>query len=330
MKLGNTSQSIVPVPNFFYTRSLVDRETFHTSSERRYFREKDLFSKTRDMNFCNNPRNHHRKHEEFNKKKYIAIHHLMKTESNNSYHKYELPLRKKNSFDEKEGTLKPIEDIIKMKTFLQKTNTMNYTNPELKEEIRNNLGNLLDRINSNLNIKKFDEYDTKAILNKTLEINYTPITLFNQNNESESTKFKNILKQKLQSMSTVHKDAKIKALKKFESYNNIDSSTVGSVFLPPLKKNVTFMENEDKLYPSVRGQSLSENKIEYLSPTRREYADRMGEKISYRRKLKDNSIINLGKYNADKNKQIYGENYQTVDDRYIENSTNTNAKNLFY
>jgi hypothetical protein len=333
MKLGNTSQSVVPVPNFFYTRSLVDRETFHISTEKRYFREKDLFSKTRDMNFCNNTRNFHRKYEEFNKTKYIPIHHQTKAHTHPDLE--ELPLRRKNPFDEKEGTLKPIENIKNMKDFIHRTNTMNYTNPELREEIRNNIGNLLDRINSNLNTKKFDEYDTKAIFNKTIEINYTPITLFNLNNESESTKFKNILKRKLESMTTIHEDAKFKALKKFESSDKKDSSNFRNIFLPVLDKKVTFSdEDQKKINSLILKENSSEKKIDFLSPTRREYADLRGEKISYRRKLKDNSLINFNKYNSNKNRQIYAENFQSLDDRYMAKSTNANnestIKNSFY
>jgi len=333
MKLGNTSQSVVPVPNFFYTRSLVDRETFHISTKKRYFREKDLFSKTRDMNFCNNPRNLHRKYEEFNKTKYIPVHNQTKVHTTPDIQ--ELPLRRKNPFDEKEGTLKPIEDIKNMKDFLHKTNTMNYTNPELRVEIKNNIGNLLDRINSNLNTQKFDEYDTMAMFNKTIEINYTPITLHNQNNESESTKFKNILKRKLESMTTIHEDAKAKALQKFEFSDRKESSSLGNIFLPILNKRVTFSDDDlNNRHSSIIKGNLSENKMEFLSPTRREYADFRGEKISYRRKLKENSLINFNKYNSNKNRQIYEDKYPSLDDRYVAKSTNQNnestLKNSFY
>jgi hypothetical protein len=74
MKLGNTSQSIVPVPNFFLNSTFSDVDTFKVPSRRRYFREKDLFRHTRDLNFSNNRRHNQKKYEDFNKEKFIPIH----------------------------------------------------------------------------------------------------------------------------------------------------------------------------------------------------------------------------------------------------------------
>ena len=45
-------------------------ETFKVSKSKKYFREKDLFEKTKEMNISNYTRNLTRKNENFNKTKY--------------------------------------------------------------------------------------------------------------------------------------------------------------------------------------------------------------------------------------------------------------------
>ena len=45
-------------------------------------------------------------------------------------------------------------------------------------------------------------------------------------------------------------------------------------------------------------------------------------------------LINFNKYNSNKNRQIYDDNYPSLDDRYVAKSTNPNnestLKNSFY
>lgn len=71
MKLGNTSQTIVPVPNFFLNNNINQMETFQVSKSKKYFREKDLFQNKNEINFSNYTKNQNRKHENFNRTKYL-------------------------------------------------------------------------------------------------------------------------------------------------------------------------------------------------------------------------------------------------------------------
>ena len=74
MKLGNVSQSIVPVPNFFLDKSEKNLETFKISNKKSsYYRDRDLFQKINDLNLNHNQRSSKRKSEEENKEKYIPI-----------------------------------------------------------------------------------------------------------------------------------------------------------------------------------------------------------------------------------------------------------------
>ena len=75
MKLGNTSQTQVPVPNFYLTKNVIEMDVFKTKNEmKKSFREKDLFRQTKDINLSNNFRNKQKMFEEYNKTKYIPIH----------------------------------------------------------------------------------------------------------------------------------------------------------------------------------------------------------------------------------------------------------------
>jgi hypothetical protein len=70
MKFGKSSQSIIPVPDLYYTRTLRPVETFNISKhKKRYFRPNDLFYKTQDINLGNNLRNINRRYEQYNQTK---------------------------------------------------------------------------------------------------------------------------------------------------------------------------------------------------------------------------------------------------------------------
>ena len=73
MKMGNTSLSIIPVPNFYMNRTLYEMETFKIRKKKNYFVEEDLFKKTKDLNLSNNPRLNLNKFENFNDGKSLII-----------------------------------------------------------------------------------------------------------------------------------------------------------------------------------------------------------------------------------------------------------------
>lgn len=74
---GNTSQSIVSVPNIFLIRDIKPVETFKIRKKDKYFREKNLLAQAQQLNINNNPVKNNRKLEEYNKTKYIPINQLV-------------------------------------------------------------------------------------------------------------------------------------------------------------------------------------------------------------------------------------------------------------
>lgn len=180
MKLGNTSQSNVPVPNFFLNKNFKQMETFQVSDGKKYFREKDLFQNTKDINFCNNPRSNNRKHENFNKIKYSpdmsSLKYFLKTSTNAEF------TSRKPLF--KESSNIKTDSYANFRNFMEKTNVANYVNPELKEEIKTNINVLIDRIKHDYDLEKWGRTDTRTNFIQTRNSDF--ITSTNMNSYSKS------------------------------------------------------------------------------------------------------------------------------------------------
>lgn len=325
MKLGNTSQSMVPVPDFFLTRSLKEMETFHVTNKKKYFREKDLFRLTKDLNLCNNPRNNHRKFEEYNKQKYVPVHKLnlwgQRSSSVLSNHSLTAKVQP-DSYDN-------------FKAYMYKTNVSNYTNPDLKEEIKNNIGSLLDRINSNFDVKKWTQYDTRTNFINFHTEQVSDLTLYNMNNESEGTKFRNTLRDKVSSLTVVEGSQKEKALKNFSKIENHEREKKHKYFHTGLENNSDshLMMSFPSLYNTGmhpnQSQTFEEQKMrsenkhlydkyqttnlfkDFPSPTRSEFSIKRGEKVSYKRKKGNDYLIDSNKFNASKHSSVFCESYDT-------------------
>ena len=245
MKIGNTSQTNVPVPNFFLNKNLRQLETFQISEGKKYFREKDLFRNTKDINFCNNPRNENRKHENFNKTKFSpdmsGIHNFLKTASN------------KNSTNRKtffsKDSHKP-NSYSNFRHFMETTNVSNIVNPDLREEIKGNINVLIDKITHNYDLEKWAQTDTRTNfmrndnhMNSTYnqntffdatktnlnfdgtKTNYFYTTKYDDKNfnQTDANRFKTTLRNKISGM-TLEKNYKNKLLSKMDENENSPSA----------------------------------------------------------------------------------------------------------
>lgn len=258
MKLGNTSQSKVPVPNFFLNKNLKQLETFEISEGKRYFREKDLFGQTKDLNFCNNPRNFHRKFEKINREKYLPD-----LSNINSILKIQTKSQIKRLFNAKNTSPKD-NTYNNFRDYVEKTNISNFTNPDLRNEIRGNLNVLINKINDVYDLEKWGQTDTRTnFLQTNSEQHFNNFNNFNSNsltannfnynnngssnlnnfhssyntandfyfktrgeikkfNETDADKFKTILRQKVNNMS-IDKRTKSRLMKNFDKFNDSSS-----------------------------------------------------------------------------------------------------------
>jgi hypothetical protein len=185
MKIGNTSQSNVPVPNFFLNKNITQMETFEISKGKKYFTEKDLFRNTKDINFCNNRRNFNRKFDEFNRTKFTPDKtslNFLNTTSNfnptsNIKRKFISNENNKGNKDnntnnfnntnnewdkDKTNPNTKSDKYNNYRNFLEKTNVTNILNPDLKQEIKTNINVLLEKINHNYDLEKWGSTDTRT------------------------------------------------------------------------------------------------------------------------------------------------------------------------
>lgn len=68
----------------------------------------------------------------------------------------------------KNSTIKPYFDKVE--------NNGTLYHHKLREEIKQNIRNLLDKINCNIDLKRWTNLDSKVTFNKFYKINYSPIT----------------------------------------------------------------------------------------------------------------------------------------------------------
>ena len=226
MKIGNVSQTITPVPNFFMdNKREIDAFKIHYQNKygkkklkrcNSYFRHQDLFNTNYDINLNNNPRVNFKKFDDLNKEIYIPI-----------YKKYITP----NNTQKKDTYFPDIIDKTKSEIKLAKKNIykdyLNYKkiinineklNPRLRDEIMNNTYNLIERINSDYDLKKYTNFDTRTTFNKMNQTAYSNITNAIKKTKSQKDLFRKTLKDKVNSLKTIN--SKIKKAIQNNSYEN--------------------------------------------------------------------------------------------------------------
>ena len=262
MKLGNVSQTIVPVPNFFIDRETRKIESFNlynktninifnkinkkkrpslkmksqldleeTSSdnsklipklsfrvENKLFRDQDILTTFYDLNLNNNPRFNTRKFLQMNKKKYIPIYYQRNfpdmTQINETYFPEIIELNKTdnnlqtNKNPKKILSLKSLQNYYNFKKFQKDENIEGLLSPTLREDIQNDTKNLIDRINMNYDIEKWNDFDSRKTFNRFFQTAYSPINDVNKNTTSIKDKFADTIRQKALSLKTINNKTK--------------------------------------------------------------------------------------------------------------------------
>jgi hypothetical protein len=329
MKLGNTSQSSVPVPNFFLNKNINQMETFQLSKGKRYFREKDLFQSTKEINFSNSTRNLNKKHENFNKTKYIPDLTSLNNFLNRSNDTLNINLKtnKKNetfndnlSENEREREFPKKDCYQNFRNYMEKTNVTNYTNKDLRDQIKTNINVLIDKISNtkNYDLDKWTHIDTrtnfidtntdnifnKNIFDKTNNNNYNYHSTKAKNNkdfkDNESQRFKYVIKEKVKGLS-IEKDYKKKLLSRMD-LNNVSYS---DKFYKTKTSNVINTHCADEILKTETEINVNEDrKLNKLNNEYKEYkplntyasrASRNKDKEKEMNIIHDNLNLNLKK-----------------------------------
>lgn len=211
MRLGNISQTIVPVPNFFMD-STKDIDTFKIYYENKnnkkkkkrchsYFNKTDILNSNLDININNNPRVTNQKFSEINKEIYIPIYKKVKTPNNSEI--------KKTNFPNFKNTKNKVVSY-KNKEFMnyKKANINRKINEELRNEILNNTYNLIERINSNYDLIKYTNFDSRTTFNKHFQTGYSHLSEVIKKAYSEKDLFRKALKDKVHSLKTINSNTK--------------------------------------------------------------------------------------------------------------------------
>ena len=252
MKLGNISQTVVPIPNFFMNQRNRDLETFHiynktdnnfykrkiksklnlnpisiqndnsqteldeiSSNTSRpfpkfsfkrqnsysYFRDRDVLTTFYNLNINNNPRDFSRQWIEGNKEKYIPVYHQQNFPNYTEVKKTYFPdiinlnnINKDNSHQYKKILyLKSLDKFYNYKNYRKRENLEEFLQPNLREDIKYNTKNLIDRINMNYDIKKWSDFDSRTTFNKFFQTCYSPLNNVIKNSESLKNTFGKVL-----------------------------------------------------------------------------------------------------------------------------------------
>jgi len=294
MKLGNISQTIVPVPNFFMDQKGRPLETFqkynktdsnfykkkfkskfklnpiniqnnNTQSEieeissktsrpfqkfsfkrqnsNSYFRDRDVLTTFYNLNINHNPRNFSRQWLEMNQEKYIPVYHQKKypnlTEMKKAYFPEIIDVNNinKEKHEYKQiMSLKCLEKFYKYKNYKQRENLEEFLEPNLREDIKNNTKNLIDRINMNYDIKKWTDFNSRTTYNRFFQTAYSPLNNVIKNSESLKNKFGDALKQKALSLKNINNQTR-KIIEKSMSNNDFENDEEN------IKNNTNIEEN---------------------------------------------------------------------------------------
>ena len=219
MKLGNISQSIVPVPKFFTDKTIrtieifkdndFSHKKFNNKRKTSYFRSGDLFTSNKDINFSNNPRTFTNDKDNSEEKKYIPIYDKTFYENNAE--------KKETYFPDIINTskIKPLEignnknEYKNLLNYLKKTNLNIFLKPNLRQEIMDDTKNLIDRINIIYDMKQWNEFNSRTTMNKIFQPAYSPLTDVIRSTKNYKDDFIRILHKKTLGLKTITEKSKM-------------------------------------------------------------------------------------------------------------------------
>ena len=211
MKLGNISQTIVPVPKFFTDKNTRTVEIFKSITNKRdlgrrnnsYFRSRDLLTTNCDLNINNNPRTFHHEWEGSEEVKYIPLYYRgiypNNAEKKQTYFPNIIDTFKVKKIDR--PTIK--NEFQNAKKFLKHTDLNNFLKKDLRKEIIDNTKNLIDRINITYDMNKWNEFDCRTSMNNVLQTAYSPLIDVIQNTSDYKEDFMKTVNEKSLNLKTI-------------------------------------------------------------------------------------------------------------------------------
>ena len=228
MKLGNISQSIVPIPNFFldstkevdafkiYYKTKKSKNNNKTNRNFSYYSKIDLLNSNLDININHNPRLKNDKFTLINKEKYLPIYKKFKT-PNNTCKEISFPDLSLKTSRIITGKKNPFQNYFNLK---KEANIKEKINLDIRNDILNNTYNLIERINSDYDLTKYTNFDSRTTMNRHFQTGYPRLTDSLKTTGSKKDLFRKVLKEKMHSLKTINSKTK-EIIKRNNSYGDI-------------------------------------------------------------------------------------------------------------
>ena len=309
MKLGNISQSIVPVPNLFVIQDLKPLDTFYLNkSKSSYFRTKDLFNKSYffDINRNSKKIQNNKILDKINQTKYISINNNNNNFNNNFYYNEINKNLREDLFNDTYNLLERINEKYDMKRWNEFDHRFYYFN-KLNKTVYNNL-TFRENNNNNYDINDEDE-NLKQKFSKTLREKILNLKTINSRTKSflDKNKNKNLIKNninnnnnsKIDFLLEKNRENLLKIKKKYSKNNKfIKSNSSYNIF--NIKKDLEFLNKNKFMTDRINKDSFIFK--DYLSKTRGEF---FVKNVIPKKRIK-NTILNRCNL-VDKNKYNFNE-----------------------
>jgi hypothetical protein len=390
MKLGNISQTIVQVPNFFVDQKTRTIEAFNlyqktsknnskikkilklklnsmssksqnssveknkekdssilykTSRQKKvdsfnrksnYYRDSDLLTTFYNLNINKNPRNFTRQWIQMNQEKYLPLYYrnnynLDFKENTKTYFPGIVDMNKPKSVAQKNLTIKcdDIENYKKFKEYQKKQDIFGFLNPNLREELQSQTKNLIDKINMNYDIKKWDKFDTRTTFNKFYQTEYSPLNSALKNTETLSEKFGKTLKLKALNLTNINLQTK-KVIEKsmkstdIENDDNLDEEQYFKTLVSNSGNNLLKLQynnEENPKYNSRDKKFIEENKYitSKINKTKlfKEFPSKTREEFNVKKIVKYKNLKKNYKYEGNIKLKDKYENEEVTKDKLI-------------
>ena len=390
MKLGNISQTIVQVPNFFVDQKTRTIEAFNlyqktsknnskikkilklklnsmssksqnssveknkekdssilykTSRQKKvdsfnrkanYYRDSDLLTTFYNLNINKNPRNFTRQWIQMNQEKYLPLYYrnnynLDFKENTKTYFPGIVDMNKPKSVAQKNLTIKcdDIENYKKFKEYQKKQDIFGFLNPNLREELQSQTKNLIDKINMNYDIKKWDKFDTRTTFNKFYQTEYSPLNSALKNTETLSEKFGKTLKLKALNLTNINLQTK-KVIEKSmnstdtENDDNLDEEQYFKTLVSNSGNNLLKLQynnEENPKYNSRDKKFIEENKYitSKINKTKlfKEFPSNTREEFNVKKIVKYKNLKKNYKYEGNIKLKDKYENEEVTKDKLI-------------
>lgn len=390
MKLGNISQTIVQVPNFFVDQKTRTIEAFNlyqktsknnskikkilklklnsmssksqnssveknkekdssilykTSRQKKvdsfnrksnYYRDSDLLTTFYNLNINKNPRNFTRQWIQMNQEKYQPLYYrnnynLDFKENTKIFFPGIVDMNKPKSVAQKNLTIKcdDIENYKKFKEYQKKQDIFGFLNPNLREELQSQTKNLIDKINMNYDIKKWDKFDTRTTFNKFYQTEYSPLNSALKNTETLSEKFGKTLKLKALNLTNINLQTK-KVIEKSmnstdtENDDNLDEEQYFKTLISNSGNNLLKLQynnEENPKYNSRDKKFIEENKYitSKINKTKlfKEFPSKTREEFNVKKIVKYKNLKKNYKYEGNIKLKDKYENEEVTKDKLI-------------